>query len=136
MPLYDYHCKKTGQRTEYLVSYEKRAFCPCGCGAIQLMSAPARTAYRWGDTQWDGRYDHGLGTTLRDANHRKQIMQERGLRELQDGEVEAQVADMEADMATHDRNMATFNKHRAETGDVGLAIARTFPAEQMLAEST
>jgi len=62
-------------------------------------------------------------------------MKRRGLREMQDGEVECEVARAERETAQHDSNVAAFNKHRAETGDVGLALARTFPADKMLAEA-
>ena len=135
MPLYEYDCLMTGKRMEVLRVYTDRRFCPCGCGAPRVISAPARTAFRWGDTQWSGRYDRGLGTTIRDEKHRKELMKRRGLRELQPGEVEREIASAEKRDAEHDANVANFNKHRAETGDVGLALARTFPADKILAEA-
>ena len=132
MPLYEYQCGRTGRRLELLRRYEDRKFCPCGCGAKRLISAPAKTAMRWGDTPLDGRYDRGLGTTLRDKNHRAQIMQARGLRELQEGEVEAEISRAEKESAAHDVTVQSFKHHLAETGDTGLAIARTFPCDGAL----
>ena len=129
MPLYEYPCQRTGRRVEVIRRYEERAVCPCGCGAKRIISAPAKTAMRWGDTPWDGRYDRGLGTTLRDQNHRDKIMQARGLRQLEDGEVEQYSREVQAESAEHEANVAAFQKHKAETGDVGLALARTFPCE-------
>lgn len=131
MPLYEYPCTRTGERIEALRRYEDRRLCPCGCGAKRLISAPAKTAYKWGDTKWDGKYDRGLGVTLRDENHRKQIMSSRGLRELNNGEVDQHVKEVQADLDTHNATVATFEKHKAETGDAGLALARTFPCEEV-----
>lgn len=130
MPLYEYLCEVQGRRIEVLHKYNERYVCPCGCGATRLMSAPAKTALRWGDTQWHGRYDRGLGVTLQDENHRQAIMKERGLRQLREGEAEAEIAEVVAETKEHDDNMSRFNKHMAETGDTGLALARTFPCEE------
>lgn len=131
MPIYEYQCQRVGYRIEAIRKYEDRAVCPCGCGATRLVSAPAKTAYRWGDTKWDGKRDKGLGVTLRDENHRKQVMAARGLRELQDGEVEQHVREVQADSDKHEANVAAFQRHKAETGDVGLALARTFPCKEI-----
>jgi putative FmdB family regulatory protein len=129
MPIYEYPCLERGHLVEVLRRYEDRAVCPCGCGAKRLISAPAKTAFRWGDTKWDGRYDKGLGTTLRDENHRRQLMKAKGVRQLEDGEIESHAKAVQADHDAHEANMATFLKHKAETGDAGLALARTFPSE-------
>lgn len=129
MPIYEYACHRAGTIVEVLRKYEDRRVCPCGCGADRLISAPAKTAFRWGDTKWDGRYDKGLGTTLRDENHRRKLMEAKGLRELEVGEVEAHVKSVQSDHDEHKANVAAFKKHKAETGDVGLALARTFPSE-------
>jgi len=130
MPIYEYQCFRTTRRLEVIRRYEDRKECPCGCGAPRIMSAPAKTAMRWGDTPWDGRYDRGLGTTLRDQNHRNAIMQSRGLRQLEEGEVEQYSREVQAESAEHEANVAAFQKHKAETGDVGLALARTFPCQE------
>ena len=131
MPIYEYACTRTGRYIETIRKYEDRAVCPCGCGAKRIISAPAKTAYRWGDTKWDGKRDKGLGITLRDENHRKRVMAARNLRELHDGEVEQHVREVQADAAKHEANIAAFNKHKAETGATGLALARTFPCKEI-----
>ena len=131
MPIYEYACTRTGRYIEAIRKYEERAVCPCGCGAKRIISAPAKTAYRWGDTKWDGKRDKGLGIILRDENHRKRVMAARNLRELDDGEVEQHVREVQADAAKHEANIAAFNKHKAETGDTGLALARTFPCKEI-----
>ncbi len=61
MPLYEYNCRRSGRRVEALRTFEDRKECPCGCGASRLISAPAKTALKWGDTAWEGRYDRGWG---------------------------------------------------------------------------
>lgn len=132
MPLYEYICNRTGRHYEVIRRYEDRAVCPCGCGAKRIISAPAKTASRWGDTPWTGRYDRGLGMMLRDKNHREEVMRKRNLREMDTGEVDRHAREVQADADKHDANMATFNKHKAETGDIGLALARTFPCNEAL----
>ncbi len=129
MPMYEYKCGKCGLETERLFKHQDRPAtieCPCGYEANLLVSAPARTAWSWGDTKWDGFHDRGLNVTLRDANHRKAIMQKRGLRELQDGEVEREVSRAVTAKETHDRQMSTFMKVQSETGSSAVACEQAF----------
>lgn len=130
MPIYEYQCQ-SGHVIEVLEKYDRRMdnkVCKvCGHRAVIMVSAPAKTASKWGDTPWDGRRDAGLGVTLRDENHRKQLMQQRGLREVEDGEVERAQAQAQAELDTHNKNMTTFTK-AVETGaSFADAMARTFP---------
>jgi len=132
MPLYEYHCDVKGHRIEVIRRYEERGLCPCGCGARRIISAPAKTALRWGDTEWSGRYDRGLGTTIRDRRHREALMRQRGLRQLEDGEIDAQISSRQKEVDDHEDTMKSYNKHLGETGDAGLALARTFPCTEAL----
>lgn len=127
MPLYEYNCAKTRHRVEVLRRYEDRKVCPCGCGAPRIISAPAKTAFRWGDSQWDGRYDRGLGVKLRDRAHREHLMQERGLRELQPGEVEAEQRRVTREHEQHEQNVQTYQRVLEDTGSTAMAMAQTFP---------
>ena len=88
---------------------------------------PAKTAWQWGDTNWDGLYDRGLGTKIRDKKHREQIMNERGLRQLQDGEVEAEQRRVMREHEQHEKNINTFKKVLNDTGSTSKAMAQTFP---------
>lgn len=138
MPLYEYRCidRGCGDVQERIRAFEQRdtaPLCPCGQTTHRTVTAPARTASQWGDSFWDGRRDRGLRTTLVSKKHREAVMKQRGLRQLEDGEVERHIKDIQADHEKHERNVAAFNKHKAETGDTGLALARTFPAHEALA---
>lgn len=127
MPLYEYNCRRSGRRVEVLRSYEERKLCPCGCEAPRLISAPAKTALKWGDTAWEGRYDRGLGTTYRSRDHRNQLMAERGLRECEPGEVEAEQRRVSREHAEHEKNIQTYQRVLEDTGCTGMAMAQTFP---------
>ena len=137
MPLYEYRCIDCGASQERICSFEQRdesPLCSCGQTTHRTVTAPARTASQWGDSFWDGRKDRGLRTTLVSKKHREAVMRQRGLRQVEDGEVERHIKDIQADHEKHERNVATFNKHKAETGDTGIALARTFPAHEALAK--
>jgi len=138
MPLYEYRCtsEACGATQERLRPFAERdavPLCLCGQTTKRTVTAAARTASQWGDSFWDGRRDRGLRTTLVSKKHRDAVMKQRGLRQLEDGEVERHVKEVQADHDKHERTVATFNKHKAETGDTGLALARTFPAHEALA---
>jgi putative FmdB family regulatory protein len=129
MPLYEYSCA-CGRRLERLRPIDKRSTpvdCPCGLQAKHVPSMPARTAFSWGDTKWDGFYDRGLNVTLRDKNHRKAVMKQRGLRELQPGEVEAEQSRVLREHEQHEKNIKTYTTALKETGSTETAMARTFP---------
>jgi hypothetical protein len=129
MPLYEYRCR-SGHEITKLCKYEARLtsiICHCGQHASIMVSMPAKTAWAWGDTNWDGYHDRGLNMTLRDKKHREQVMKSRGLREVNDGEVEAEVARATREQEKHDKNMATYQRVLSDTGSHGIAMAQTFP---------
>jgi hypothetical protein len=129
MPLYEYRCR-SGHEITKLRKYEARletVVCQCGQQAGIIVSMPAKTAWSWGDTNWDGYHDRGLNMTLRDKTHRDQVMKSRGLREVNDGEVEAEITRATREKEKHDRNMATFQRVLSDTGSHNMAMAQTFP---------
>ena len=129
MPLYEYVCM-CGQHYERLRRIDSRSIpvdCVCGRKALVVPSMPARTAYQWGDTKWDGRRDRALNMTFRDKKHRDAVMKQRGLRELQPGEVEAEQRRVSREQEQHDKNVKTYAKALEETGSQAVAMARTFP---------
>lgn len=129
MPLYEYRCLDGHQITK-LRKYEARfneVVCDCGREASILVSAPAKTAWSWGDTQWDGYHDRGLNMKLRDKKHREHVMKARGLREVNDGEVEAEIRRVTREHDEHERNMKKFQTVLKETGSTSTAMAQTFP---------
>jgi len=130
MPIYEYKCRSGHLITE-LRKYESRldtVVCgKCGQHAGIVVSMPAKTAWSWGDTKWDGYHDRGLNMTLRDKNHRERVMKAKGLRELQDGEVEAEVSRATREQEQHDKNMSKFQRVLSDTGSTAMAMAETFP---------
>ena len=130
MPIYEYRCRSS-HTTEQFRRYEvcrRPAVCAdCGQPAKLVPSLVSKTALRWGDTQWDGKHDRGLGVTLRDRNHRDQVMQARGLRPLEDGEVEAEQSRVTSEHEQCEKNMDTYQRVLADTGSTSIAMAETFP---------
>ena len=93
----------------------------------RLVSAPAKTPWSWGDTVWDGYHDRGLNVTLRDKAHREAVMASRGLREVEDGEVENEIRRATSEKDRHDREMKTFDTVLKDTGSSAIAMEQTFP---------
>tara|TARA_R100000654_G_scaffold16146_1_gene34040 strand:- start:3881 stop:4174 length:294 start_codon:yes stop_codon:yes gene_type:complete len=92
-----------------------------------VVTMPAKTAWQWGDTKWDGFRDRGLGITYRDKAHRDSVMKERNLRPLQDGEVEAEQSRVSREHEKHEKNVRTFQRVLEDTGSSAMAMAQTFP---------
>ena len=130
MPLYEYQCS-SGHRSERFLRYEasrRPVQCRvCGESARKVPSLIAKTAGRWGDTEWDGKHDRGLGVTLRDRKHRDQVMAARGLREAEEGEVEAEQSRVTSQHAKDEQNMKTYQRVLKDTGSTSMAMAQTFP---------
>lgn len=134
MPMYEYECPVCSMRTEVIRPYEKRdlsPLCPgcmsCDQGMDRLVSVPAKTAFAWGDTPWAGRRDRGLNMVFRDKAHRDQVMKQRGLRQLEDGEVEIEQRRVMREHEQHNANVAKFQRVLQNTGSTTKAMAETFP---------
>ncbi len=54
-------------------------------------------------------------------------MAERGLRELQPGEVEAEQRRISREHDEHERQVQTYQRVLEDTGSTGMAMAQTFP---------
>jgi hypothetical protein len=96
----------------------------------RLVSAPAFTPSSWGDSQWTGRYDKGLGVTLQGKAHREQIMKARGLVETTAYDQDNRLDKAMSAHGDHERTVKRYEHNlREANGDKGLAIANTFPQE-------
>ena len=135
MPLYEYGCPICSTRVEAVRPYDRRdssPICP-GCRSHdlkmeRLVSAPAFTPSGWGDSQWAGRYDKGLGVTLRDRAHREHIMKARGLVEDTAYDQQNRLDKSVSAHGDHERTVRKYEHNLREAGgDRGLAIANTFP---------
>jgi len=134
VPLYEAKCPECDTRVEYLRPHARRAETPacllCQVPTTPCVSAPAYTPSGWGDTKWAGRYDRGLGVTLRDKNHRDRIMQSRGLTEDTKYDQQNRLDKSLSDHNEHERTVRRYeNNLREANGDRGLAIANTFPVD-------
>jgi hypothetical protein len=97
----------------------------------RLVSVPAKTALSWGDTPWAGRRDRGLNMVFRDKAHRDQVMKQRGLRQLEDGEVENEQRRVMREHEQHNANVAKFQRVLQDTGSTTKAMAETFPDPEL-----
>ena len=133
MPLRDFRCPQHGA-FEDLVHYSVTDMpCPkCSQMSKVLLSAPARTAGRWGDT--GARYISAFGKELTpmqaDAEARK-----RGLvheRDLPQHFIEDKLASEWKDARDHDKVMEKFTENkRLAGGDASQAWAETFSVDAM-----
>lgn len=132
MPLFDFACGECGNETEDLVRSDVRTLrCPdCGAEMDRLVSMPARTGARWGDSQ--GYFDRGLGTYVENSLHRERVMKEKGFVPVSDypaGTVENYVHNQIEEKRKHERTVATFRDNLKKFGgDTTRAVTETFPA--------
>ncbi len=104
-----------------------RLTCGCGSAATRQVTASARTPFRWGESA--GYFDRGLGCHVADHSARQRIMRERGLREVDDAEVQRHIDTTRSEAAEHDRQAAAFSSTlRATGGDVQAATEAAFPS--------
>jgi len=133
MPLYQASCPHCGEQVEYLRPYGRRdetPLCPNDrTPTVKQVTAPAFTPSSWGDSKWAGKYDKGLGVTLRDKNHREQVMKSRGLVEDTAYDQRNRLDKAVSLNNDHERTVKRYEHNLREAGgDKGLAIANTFPA--------
>ena len=86
MPMYDFICYTCKKQTDRLCKYENKDAQTCkDCDSPlhSLVSAPAKTAGKWGDQtgKWgvNGCYDRGLGATYYNSMDRERIAKSKGL---------------------------------------------------------
>lgn len=97
---------------------------------VRLVSSPAFTPSSWGDSQWAGRFDKGLGVKLKDKNHRDSILKARGLVEDTAFDQRNRLDKSVSAHNDHERVVKRYERNLKEAGgDKGLAIAHTFPQE-------
>ena len=140
MPLVDYECTDCPHVIEdvvYLQSEEQAAQLDCpACDGVALKKFPliARTAHSWGDT--NSYFDRGLGTVVRNRQHRERLCKEKGLVPLDDmpahhweDQTAAKVKRVEKRQQLTDRYTAALKKHH---GDKIKAIPEALPARECL----
>lgn len=132
MPLYDHLCVACCLVTEELVPPERQSIsCPaCGSEAVRMVSMPARTGNRWGDS--NAYFDRGLGCVVQNHTHREQLMKAKGLTPLSDyasGTVENAVHAQIESKKQHERTVTAYKDNlKKHGGDTAMAVADTFPS--------
>lgn len=91
MPMYDFICYTCKKQTDRLCKFENKDAQTCkDCDSPlhSLVSAPAKTAGKWGDQtgKWgvNGCFDRGLGATYYTSMDRERIAKSKGLVPLED----------------------------------------------------
>ena len=147
MPIYENMCYTCRKVEEVVTKWDTPASeCPmCGSERKRLVSAPAKTAMRWGDNGISGQgvngtYDRGLGATYYTSMERDAICKAKGLVPLSevggDSFVEKRMSTEIEVKAQQDKVMQTYLDKKAEYGGSKAAAARavleTFPANDCL----
>ena len=125
--LRDEACLTCNTITEVLCKWDAEvATCLCGTKKIVLVSMPAKTAMRWGDSgcgassNVNGVFDRGLGTTYKNSMERDAICKAKGLVPLSEVGGDHFVNDRlsaEKDMkAKQDAVLASYHNKVAEYG--------------------
>lgn len=132
MPLYEARCPECYTPVEYMARIDLRDSTPecllCRVPTVRGVTAPAFTPSSWGDSKWAGRYDKGLGVTLRDKAHRERVMKARGLVEDTAYDQQNRLDRAVSLNRDHERTVKRYEANLREAGgDKGLAIANTFP---------
>lgn len=133
MPLYTRVCPDCGHRFDVMRSIATRndpVDCTlCSAPTNRGVEMPAYTPSGWGDSKWAGRFDKGLGITLRDKAHRDRVMKERGLVEDTVTDQRKRLDHAVKEHTEHERTVSRFQSELTKAnGDRGLAIANTFPS--------
>lgn len=131
--MYEFKCR-VGHVTEELFKHTERPDVvpceTCGFDARHILSLVANTPGRWGDGR--GYYDSALGTHINNAQHKDKVMAEKGLvheSDLSSGFCDSKVQDSINEKKSHDLDMSRYQASVDKHGDMGRALAETFPSE-------
>ncbi len=136
MPIYEYMCYTCKKQSDRLVKFENKEaqHCyDCNSKLKALVTAPAKTAGRWGDT--GGGFDRSLGRHFKNSMEKEKWIKDNGLVSSSDiggkGAVDDLVHKQIVDTDTHIKDVATYERIKKETGSVERALAETFSVDNM-----
>lgn len=136
MPIYEYMCYTCRVQSDRLVKFENKdiQYCSvCDDRLKSLVTAPARTAGRWGDT--GGGYDKSLGKHFNNSMEKEKWIKDNGLVSSSDiggkGAVDDLVHKQIVDTDNHIKDVATYEYIKKETGSVERALAETYSVDVM-----
>lgn len=136
MPIYEYMCYTCKKKSDRLVKFENKGvqYCHvCDDRLKPLVTAPARTAGRWGDT--GGGWDKSLGKHFNNSMEKEKWIKDNGLVSSSDiggkGAVDDLVHKQIVDTDNHIKDVATYEYIKKETGSVERALAETYSIDVM-----
>jgi hypothetical protein len=137
MPIYEYKCYTCKTQTDRLVKWEKKdtQYCSvCDDRLKPLVTAPARTAGRWGDT--GGGFDVSLGRHFNSSMEKEKYLKQNGLiassdlvggKNFIDDQVHKQIVETE----NHIKDTEDYTRIMKETGSIEKALAETFSVDKL-----
>ena len=143
MPIYSYKCSRGHTHDELYkwpppesmkCGYVTSTLSKCRCKSKRLVTMPAKTAGRWGDTS--AKYIPAFGKELTTVQAEKEARRLGLVSEydLPRHYIEDKLADQDADAALHLKTMSNFETVKKETGDASRAWAETFSTERMISD--
>lgn len=136
MPIYPYACEDKHTTDLFCKYIDKPDHIDCGCGkeARPQVTAPARTAGRWGDS--GGGYDHSLGRHFNNSMEKERYCKANGLIALSDlgntvDTIETEIHQQTVQHETHEKDMNTFLEHMKTSESQGEAWAKTFTVSNL-----
>lgn len=138
MPLYEYTCKR-GHKHDELLKYpppEKVKCNQCRCNAYKVVSMPAKTAGRWGDTP--AKFIPALGGAYTTQQAEK-VARERGLvseHDLPKGFIEDKMNKEWNEAREHEKTMTKFKDLKTQHGDASRAWAEVYSVDEMTKQGT
>lgn len=139
MPIYTYACKR-GHIHDELLKYpppETVKCDKCRCKAGRLVTMPAKTAGRWGDTT--AKFIPAFGKEMTSSQAAIEA-KKRGLiheADLPPHFIDDRLAKQDAEAAEHNKTMELFKQNKAANGgDASIAWADTFSVENMTKSGT
>jgi len=136
MPIYDYMCYTCKKQSERLCKYENKdiQYCSaCDDRLKPLVTAPARTAGRWGDT--GGGFDRSLGRHFNNSMEKEKYIRANGLVAASDlGGVSYLDNIVEKECAVHvqhEKDMEVFKDVVSKGGDLSKAYTEAYSVDAL-----
>lgn len=134
MPLKDFKCKQCNKIEEHLVKAETASTICSSCGAntYSLVSMPAKTARRWGDTNLG--YDYNLKRSFSSISEKDKYLEANNLvpiSEFKGDFLETTMNKVDDKNNLYEAVSKKVEEIKAETGDINRAYAEAYSIDTM-----
>lgn len=136
MPIYEFMCNTCKKKTDILCKWQmvsEQKCKNCNGGLRQLVTAPAHTPGRWGDS--GGGYDRSLGRHFNNSMEKEKYIKDNGLIAASDfggvSFVDGIVEKEEAKHVQHEKDMDVFRDVVSKGGDLSKAYAETYSVDAL-----